>query len=57
MATGVIYPSNISAGYFHSAVVIAGYVLTYGLNSSGQLGNGTTTTSYIPVQVTGYQNY
>ena len=44
----------ISAGDSHTvALKNDGTVLAWGLNSSGQLGDGTTTDSYTPVQVSG----
>lgn len=43
----------ISAGAFHSlALQDTGLVFAFGLNTSGQLGDGTITTSATPVQVT-----
>jgi len=43
---------DISAGeYFSSAVKANGSVVSWGLNSVGNLGNGTTTKSNVPVQV------
>jgi alpha-tubulin suppressor-like RCC1 family protein len=42
----------IAAGGFHSlALTASGQVLAWGHNSSGELGNGTTTNSNTPVQV------
>lgn len=44
--------SFIAGGYIHSLVARAdGTVWAWGDNSAGELGNGTTTTSFIPVQV------
>ena len=42
----------IRAGCFHSlALTSTGQVLAWGLNANGELGNGTTTDSHIPVPV------
>ncbi|MBV8940689.1 MAG: hypothetical protein JO321_10585 [Solirubrobacterales bacterium] len=42
----------VAAGYGHSLVVTAtGSLLAWGLNTSGQLGNGSTTDSHLPVKV------
>jgi alpha-tubulin suppressor-like RCC1 family protein len=44
----------VSARYLHTcAIKTAGTLWCWGSNSSGQLGDGTTTGSYVPVQVTG----
>ena len=54
------WPNGISAvamGQNHTvALRTDGTVWTWGLNSSGQLGNGTNTNSSIPIQVTGISN-
>jgi alpha-tubulin suppressor-like RCC1 family protein len=43
---------SVSAGGAHTlAVAINGTLWSWGLNSSGQLGNGTNTTAYLPAQV------
>ncbi len=45
---------SISAGDGHTcAVALAGSVWCWGTNSTGQLGNGTTTTQLVPVKVLG----
>ncbi len=43
----------ISAGDYHSCGVRAGVALCWGLNSSGQLGDGTNGASLVPVNVGG----
>jgi alpha-tubulin suppressor-like RCC1 family protein len=51
VGTGAI---GIAAGYDHAvAMKTDGTVWTWGSNSNGQLGNGTTTGSVTPVQVSG----
>jgi len=46
--------SQISAGGYHTCALFpGGKVECWGDNSYGQLGNGTTTTAFVPVQVSG----
>jgi alpha-tubulin suppressor-like RCC1 family protein len=52
--SGVLNPLRIGAGHKHScAVNSAGAVKCWGGNEFGQLGNGTTTNSTVPVEVVG----
>jgi alpha-tubulin suppressor-like RCC1 family protein len=45
---------GISAGILHSCAALdSGAVRCWGNNASGQLGNGTTTNSNVPVPVVG----
>ena len=44
---------NISLGAYHSSALTSqGRIFTWGLNGSGQLGDGTTTNRYDPVDIT-----
>ncbi|MDD3113550.1 MAG: InlB B-repeat-containing protein [Candidatus Izemoplasmatales bacterium] len=44
---------GISMGYAHSAAITSdGRVFTWGSNGFGQLGNGNTTTQYLPTDIT-----
>ncbi len=42
----------VAGGGFHSLAVANGQVYAWGYNGDGELGNGTTTTSVVPVAVT-----
>ena len=43
----------VSAGWFHSCAIADDDVYCWGSNSSGKLGDGTTTASSVPVRVQG----
>lgn len=43
----------IAVGYSHSCAIVSGFVKCWGLNTSGQLGNGSTISSTTAVDVTG----
>jgi alpha-tubulin suppressor-like RCC1 family protein len=52
--TGVI---AVAGGYHHSLALLSnGKVMAWGENTTGELGNGTTTDSAVPVEVTGLSN-
>jgi len=52
LPAGVNVVKEIAAGQYHNlALTAAGDVYAWGLNSDGQLGNGTTTTPTVPVKV------
>ena len=60
MLAGVLLPGapaiasgTLSAGLDHNVAIVAGQVWSWGGNTGGKLGNGTTTSSSIPVKATG----
>jgi alpha-tubulin suppressor-like RCC1 family protein len=54
VASGLSNAIGVAAGYNHTVVLInGGAVWAWGANSNGQLGNGTTTDSNLPVVVSG----
>jgi alpha-tubulin suppressor-like RCC1 family protein len=51
---GLSTATDIAAGYFHTCATLSnGIVQCWGLNSAGQLGDGTTTNSPAPITVNG----
>lgn len=55
--SGLNYAQKIAGGIHHSiAICPDGSVIAWGRNLEGQLGNGTTTNSSTPVQVSGLTN-
>ncbi|MBC7658088.1 MAG: hypothetical protein H7249_00115 [Chitinophagaceae bacterium] len=46
----------VATGFNHSCAIFGGAVWCWGVNDYGQLGNGTTSTTAIPVQVIGISN-
>ncbi len=44
----------LHAGYIHACASDGTHIQCWGWNSAGQLGNGTTTASAVPVSVLGY---
>ncbi|MFZ5893973.1 MAG: RCC1 domain-containing protein [Myxococcota bacterium] len=55
--SGLTTTSSIGAGYNHTCVALNdGTAACFGLNSNGQLGNGSTTSSSSPVTVSGLSN-
>ena len=52
--SGITTASSVSAGDYHNcALLSSGSIMCWGRNSYGQLGDGTTTDSNVPVQVIG----
>lgn len=50
-ASGVTGATQVSSGLFHTCAIAAGRVLCWGFNASGQLGDGTLSDAFTPVQV------
>jgi alpha-tubulin suppressor-like RCC1 family protein len=56
-ASGLTDVSQVSAGWEHAVAVKSdGTVWTWGQNGTGELGNGTTTMSNVPIQVSALNN-
>ncbi len=55
LASGFNYfdVSAITAGGYHTCAIVNGSAQCWGWNAEGQLGNGSTTDSFVPVQVQG----
>jgi alpha-tubulin suppressor-like RCC1 family protein len=53
---GVSSATTMSAGEAHGLAIVGGGVVAWAHNRSGELGNGTTTDSAIPVSVVGLSN-
>ena len=50
-AAASAYPTTIASGYTHACVIRSGEAYCWGDNTYGELGNGTTVSSYTPVAV------
>lgn len=49
--SGLTLATRVSSGLYHTCAIAAGRVLCWGNNSSGQLGDGTLSNAFTPVQV------
>ena len=56
LQTFVFQPQAVAAADYSLAAVIDGSAWAWGLNDKGQLGNGTTLNSTVPVQVSGLES-